>query len=154
MGEPWLPTRQSPDWNRRNFTARRSRADFYRLSIFRGNQTSATRLYTPRRSSIIAVTKQGLPVNTKIFTLFAAASVLVSTSSFVHAQDASSQESFEVSSLRLDSLPIPTSRAEAIGSGADTRSGIDAVASPDPKIRRTATGIRIVGPVYFPEERQ
>lgn len=65
------------------------------------------------------------------------------------AQENNSQQSFEVSSLRLSSLPIPTSRAQALGTQDD--------AAPDaataPKIRRTADGIRIVGAVYFPEDR-
>ena len=61
------------------------------------------------------------------------------------AQENNSTESYEVSSLRLSSLPIPTSRADALGTAPES--------AKQPKIRRTTDGIRIVGPVFFPEDR-
>lgn len=61
------------------------------------------------------------------------------------AQDNSSQKSFEVSSLHLADLPIPTSREKALGETVETKTA--------PKIRRTSSGIRMVGPVFFPEDR-
>ena len=74
--------------------------------------------------------------------------ILGAAPSMTMAQENSSQESFEASSLRLSSLPIPTSRERALGT-LDDASRDDVAA---PKIRRTASGIRIVGPVYFPDE--
>ncbi|MCE7029842.1 hypothetical protein [Jiella avicenniae] len=72
--------------------------------------------------------------------------ILAGVPAMAAAQDAKSTQSYEVSSLRLTSLPVPTSRASALG--------IDTKVSEQRKIRRTADGIRIVGPVFFPEDRQ
>lgn len=75
--------------------------------------------------------------------------ILGAAPSTTMAQENNAQESFEVSSLRLSSLPIPTSRATAL----DTLDDASQDAAPAAEIRRTASGIRIVGPVYFPDER-
>ena len=72
--------------------------------------------------------------------------ILAGIPAMAAAQDNNSTESYEVSSLRLSSLPIPTSRADAIGTAPE--------ATQQPEIRRTTAGIRIVGPVFFPEDRQ
>ena len=79
----------------------------------------------------------------------ALALMLGASPSMAFAQDSNSQKSFEVSSLRLNSLPIPTSREKVLGTATDTTP--NAVSAP--KVRRTASGIRIVGAVYFPQDR-
>ncbi|MBO0904478.1 hypothetical protein [Jiella sonneratiae] len=81
----------------------------------------------------------------KTGTLLACLSILALAPSVAAAKDGNSQESFQVSSLRLSSLPIPTSREKVLGESAPAKAA---------KIRRTATGIRMVGPVFFPEDRQ
>ena len=83
-------------------------------------------------------------------TLIAAFGLMLgAASTAAFAQDRADDQSFEVSSLRLTSLPIPTSRAEALVADQVAAKEI----APAPKIRRTADGIRMVGPVYFPEDR-
>ncbi|WP_210191073.1 hypothetical protein [Aurantimonas sp. 22II-16-19i] len=79
--------------------------------------------------------------------------ILGAAPSTTMAQENNSQESFEVSSLRLSSLPIPTSRATALDTLDDASQDASQDAAPAAEIRRTASGIRIVGPVYFPDER-
>ncbi len=78
--------------------------------------------------------------------ILAFAVLLGAAPSVAVAQDANSQKSYEVSSLQLSSLPVPTSRSEAL----KTANVKSPAAEPAEKIRRTASGIRIVGPVYFP----
>ncbi|MBO0662239.1 hypothetical protein LQ948_06895 [Jiella sp. MQZ9-1] len=62
------------------------------------------------------------------------------------SQDRKDNKSFEVSALQITSLPVPTARAKALAA--------EPSAAPKQTIRRTAGGIRIVGPVFFPNDPQ
>ncbi|MCQ0989368.1 hypothetical protein [Jiella marina] len=81
----------------------------------------------------------------KTFLQFGAClSLLVATTAPTLAQSNDDAKTYEVSELRLQHIPIPTARP-------DRSDGQEKIARSE--IRRTAEGIRIVGPAFFPEDR-
>ncbi|MCB8839532.1 hypothetical protein [Aurantimonas sp. VKM B-3413] len=78
----------------------------------------------------------------RAFLLIAAASLLTAQAIPAVAQSNDDQKSYQVSELRPSIIPVPSERPVATAH-ADT-------ATQKP-IRRTDSGIRIVGPVFFPD---
>lgn len=75
------------------------------------------------------------------------AALLTSGASLALAQGSAAEGSYQVSELRLSQVPVPIQRP--------TMASADDRDLQDPKIeavRRTAGGMRIVGPTFFPKD--